>query len=357
MDTRRLARYPFLKESAAYTKDRGISLQDIIQDIAYKRSRDLGRDRVLEALNHGEIGERPLLEAEDQLRELLSYPMSRILVSCIADPYLTRRYALAEAVSAARRLRSEDAAFVEKLAGELEVDITLTKDAFRMHFLDFLKLTNQMRHRSWKLINQRVESGFVHLSRDRAIRVLQNAIQKRVEAGLPLPVNDDILKAFTSEIVHIKKLIEEKKARYKAEDLGRVRITRFPPCMYQLLAMIQAGENVPHTGRFAIVSFLHNIGLTNDEIFNLFSTVPDFDLSKTRYQIEHITGKISATEYTPPECSTMKSYGLCPGGDDLCHEPWMNHPLAYYRSKARWEREKSPIRAKPRDKARPSPPE
>ena len=58
----------------------------------------------------------------------------------------------------------------------------------------------------------------------------------------------------------------------------------------------------------------------------------------TEYQIEHITGTTSPTEYTPPECSTMKSYGVCPGGDALCHQEWMTHPLKYYRYKARRRR-------------------
>jgi len=39
--------------------------------------------------------------------------------------------------------------------------------------------------------------------------------------------------------------------------------------MYNLLAAIQNHENVPHTGRFAIVTFLHHIGLSNEEVFRV----------------------------------------------------------------------------------------
>ena len=106
--------------------------------------------------------------------------------------------------------------------------------------------------------------------------------------------------------------------------------------MYNLLASIQNHENVPHSGRFAIVTFLHHIGLSNEEIYKVFGDVPDFAADVTRYQIEHITGTTSATEYSTPECATMKSYGLCPGGDLLCHQPWMRHPLTYYRRKPKW---------------------
>ena len=106
--------------------------------------------------------------------------------------------------------------------------------------------------------------------------------------------------------------------------------------MYNLLAQIQNHENVPHMGRFAIVSFLHHISLGNEEIYRVFGDVPDFAADITKYQIDHITGTTSATEYTPPECSTMKSYGLCPGPDRLCLK--IKHPLSYYRIKGRERR-------------------
>ncbi len=110
--------------------------------------------------------------------------------------------------------------------------------------------------------------------------------------------------------------------------------------MKKLLEMIRAGENVPHTGRFAIVAFLHTLGMDSETILSTFATSADFDESKSRYQIQHITGEISGTEYTPPECSTMKSYGICFDPDSLCDKEWMGHPLKYYRLKGRKPRKK-----------------
>src|SRR6059058_4581389 len=204
---------------------------------------------------------------------------------------------------------------------------------FRLHFTDFLRFTNTMRETPWKLINQRVDRGYVILQRAKALRVMRNAIQRHIEEGLPLPVNEDIVTAFRTDLREIRGILEAKKATFKAEDIGKVSITRFPPCMYNLLAQIQNHENVPHMGRFAIVAFLHHIGLGNEEIYRVFGDVPDFAADVTRYQIEHITGTSSPTEYTPPECSTMKSYGICPGPDRICLT--IKHPLSYYRIKGR----------------------
>jgi len=340
MDVRTLARYPFFKESGQLIRDKGISLEDLVGDIALERARLMGKRRVLAALEKGEVPEAPFASEQEALLELLSYPVARMLVASVQDPYLTRRYALSEAVAANSRLQREEVAFIEGVAKELEVDLRRENGSARMYFADFLRYTNQMRSKTWKLINQIVDGGYVVLTKEKAIRILQNAIQRKIEKELEeMAVNDLILKGFHDQLRDIREIVAEKKAKFKAEDLGKVRITRFPPCMYQLLAMVQAGENVPHTGRFAIVSFLHNLGMSNEEIFNVFATVPDFDERKTGYQIEHITGKISSTEYTPPECATMKSYGLCPGPDETCLR--IRHPLSYYRLKARMEGKKN----------------
>ncbi len=340
-DLRTLAMYPFVREASRFVRSSGTTLEDLLSNPAYDRTRALGVDRVRSSLETGLVPERvPVGEAET-LAELLSYPVARIVVSCIADPYLNRRYAIAEAKRAHARMLLEDTERLEFLARELGLDARRQdggSHGFRVHFTEFLKHTRSMRDPAWKLINQAVDRGYVTLPRDRFVRLLQNAVQGAIEAELPLPVNDAILDAFRPATQELAGVLAQKKERFKAQELGKVSITRFPPCMYNILAAIQSHENVSHQGRFAIVAFLHHIGLSNDEIFRVFGDVPDFAADVTRYQIDHITGKISSTEYTPPECSTMKSYGLCPGGDALCHEPWMHHPLTYYRKKPTWLR-------------------
>ena len=333
MELSLLAKFPFLREAAAFIRSEGVTLEDLLTEPAYERARALGRKQVLDALERGVASERVAIDPADQLANLLAYPVARILVSANGDTYLIRRFALREAMETELRLAGESDDFVLHLAAQLGVDLRRQDGGFRLHVTDFLRVTNLMRDASWKLINQPLDAGYVRLRRDRTLRVLRNAIQRHIEEGLPLPVNDEIEAAFRAELEEVRGLLEEKKAAFKADDIGRVSITRFPPCMYNLLAQIQNHENVPHMGRFAIVSFLHHIGLSNEEVFRVFGDVPDFAADITKYQIDHITGTTSATEYTPPECSTMKSYGLCPGPDRLCLK--IRHPLSYYRIKGR----------------------
>ncbi|UCG68445.1 MAG: DNA primase large subunit PriL [Thermoplasmata archaeon] len=338
MDLLQMAHYPFLRESASYLKEKGFSLDELLSDIAYERTRVQGKERIMEALEVGKIQEHSLLTDADRLAELLSYVAARILVSCVNDPYLTKRYALAEAKTANIRLEAEDFGFVVEVARELELDVRLEDGICKIHFIHFLRNTSQMRSKPWKIANQNLQDGYITLDKSHLARVIQQALQTRIESELPTDVNDEILKHLKDHITDISKVLEERKGTYKAEDFGKIRVTKLPPCMRQLLAKVQAGENLPHSGRFALTAFFHALGMSSEEVLQLFSSSPDFDESKTRYQIEHITGKISGTEYTPPECSTMKSYGICQGEDALCKKEWMTHPLKYYRVKDKGSR-------------------
>lgn len=336
-----MANYPFLSESSVYLKKMGPSLEELLHDLAYERTRVSGKERVLEALSEGRINDRSLISDADCLVELLSYIAARILVSCVNDSYLTKRYALAEAKTANLRLQNEDFDFVVNVAMELDLDVKQEDGACKIHFTHYLRNTSQMRSKPWKIANQNLHKGYIILDKTRLARVIQQALQMRIERELPAEVTNEILKDLKGHITEITKIVEERKNTFKAEDFGKLRVTKLPPCIQQLIAKVQAGENLPHSGRFALTAFLHSLGMSPDEILQLFASSPDFDESKTRYQIEHITGKISGTEYTPPECSTMKSYGICFNEDSLCKKEWMTHPLKYYRTKDKGSKKKN----------------
>ena len=335
MDVRLAAKYPFLKDASAYLKDSGIALEKLVTSVAYERARYLGKERVMEAVDNGLIEDHPMATEVDASLELLSYPVARMIVSAVADPMLVKRYAIAEAKKSNERLRTEGVPFLKTVAQELGLSVSQEDGNIAVNFADFLRFSSAMRSRDWKLVNQNIIDGKVIVTKNRLIRLIEQMLTDKISSELPLPVNDAIIRAFASDIEDIKKIYEKKRAEQKSKDMGRVSIVRFPPCMKKILTMIQAGENVSHSGRFALVSFLHTLGMNSDDILETFSTAPDYDESKTRYQIQHITGEISGTEYTPPECSTMKSYGICYDPDALCEQEWMTHPLKYYKAKGK----------------------
>lgn len=335
MDLATAAKYPFLKESAGILKDTGVNLDQLVTSMAYESARLAGKERVSEALEDGEIGDHPMLTKVDATKELLSYPVARMIVSAVADPAFVKRYAISEAKKANERLRGESDEFILKVAAELGLKASKDDGSFAVDFADFLRFSSAMRSKSWKLVNQRIVDGDVIVSKARLVRIIESMLTDKISSELPLEVNDLILDRFSPTITEIRDVLEEKRKEQKTESMGRLSIVRLPPCMRKLLEMIRSGENVPHSGRFALVAFLHTLGMDSQEILETFSTAPDFDPSKSEYQIKHITGEISGTEYTPPECSTMRSYGICFEPDALCDDGRVRHPLTYYRRKGR----------------------
>jgi len=114
-------------------------------------------------------------------------------------------------------------------------------------------------------------------------------------------------------------------------DIDTVVPELFPPCMQALLDKVQKGEHLEHHSRFAIATFLTSIGMTTDQIVELFQVNPGFGEDATRYQVDHIRGDTSPTDYSTPSCATMQSYGDCINPDDLCDT--ISHPMAYYEKK------------------------
>ncbi len=334
-----LARYPFLPESSAYLKQQGITLESLVSSAVYEPARHAGRRRVLEALAEGVIHERAVTGDVDCLVELLSYAVARIIVSCNADEHLIQRYALAEAVATENRLNGENLDFIIEMALFMGMDVRPDDGKASVHFADYLRHSSQMRANEWKLVNKDLDRGRVSVSGKDLARLLRHAVDDRIASELPLPVNDAIIESFRNSIDLVREEVERRKAKFEKETYGKVSFLRLPPCMKRLMGMMKKGENVPHVGRFALTSFLHTIGMSNDEIVAVFSSSPDFKEQLARYQIDHITGKSSGVEYLPPECATMKTQGICFDPDSLCRKKWLHHPLNYYRVKGK-KREK-----------------
>jgi len=340
MDKLRAARYPFLAESSAFAESHSADIVSLIMSPAYDAARKRGMDRVLESIRRSEVSYVKLIFEYEQLMEVMSYPYARILVSCLNDRFLTKRYALAEAVRMSILLENERPDTVIAIAKELKVDAVAKDEMLMMHFTDYLKLASRIKSIDWKLVNSELFNGNVFLSNGKFCRALQNALQDRIESELPLRVPNDIRAAVAKDVKHLEIALNEMKTKFGDSVGGDVIVTEFPPCIRALLVGTQNGLNLPHSGRFALVSFLHALGMDSEQIMELFSKSPDFDASKTVYQVRHITGELSGTEYTPPECSTMKSYGICFEPDDLCGNEKVVHPLIYYRIRTRtWRRD------------------
>jgi len=333
MDSLSAARYPFLKGAAQFAEENSADIESLVNSTSYESARKRGLERVLNAISQHIVNDVSLLQEYDRLMEVLSYPYARMIVSCVNDRFLTKRYALAEA-SRMNALLSNDHTSETMVAAELEVRSAIEKDGrISLHFSDYLRFSHAIKAVEWKLINTDIRNGYVRLEPEKFNRLLQNALQERIEKELPLNVPSEFMKALRKDVDHVTVALNETKKKLSPTGGEGMNADYLPPCIKAILASAQNGVNLPHSARFALVSFLNALGLTYEQIIGLFAQSPDFDESKSSYQIKHITGEERGREgYTPPECATMKTNGICFDPDNLCQK--INHPLNYYRVKS-----------------------
>ncbi len=336
---KKYARYPFSDEARDYIAKHGPDIQELLEDIAYQSARYRGKERVLQAIEKGVVEPFQGTSKMDCLVEMLSYAVARMLVSVLKENFLLKRYALAEGVKLKNELGSheDESPFVYRTLG---MDPLVEDGVYYLHFTTYMKLEIPMRAKEWKLSNAPLANGTVSLTKVKMDRLAQSALQKKIEMELPLPIADNVTERLENDLAQVKEQFAVLKKQLPDTDLGRINLAHFPPCMKRLVGMAQRGENISHSGRFALTTFLHAIGASNEEILKVFAGSPDFDESIAMYQIEHITGVTSGTEYSPPECATMKSQGICEDPDKLCSYDWMTHPMKYYRAKDRGRKKK-----------------
>lgn len=337
-----IARYPYLRDAKTYVKNQGMAITELIKDPLYERARSIAIERLDQAFENKDIGVRRLSTESDCIMELFSYPLARMITCCINDSFFTRRYALGEAVRFYKNLTKETTSDIVDTVKEFNFNINYDEENnhLTIYFTDYLSFA-PTRYKTWKLVNREVQNGYVTITPKDLSRLSQEALRHRINEELAdKPCHELIKKTFLEDINRLKNKVAAIQKNNETIPVGKLDIDKLPPCIKRILADVQAGENVPHMGRFALVSFLSSLKLTTQDIIDLFNKAPDFDEEKSRYQIDHITGEISSTSYKPPGCEKLKTYGLCPSEeiDEICKRT--NHPLSYYQYQWRKERKK-----------------
>jgi len=199
-------------------------------------------------------------------------------------------------------------------------------------------------------VNRDLRDGFVLLNRSEFLRLLQSAFYMKVRERLPLEVPAGIRHAvmkYTEEIKRVWERVKSeafKRGSCGGEDIKIMDVSCFPPCISRILSGLLAGENISHAGRFALTAFLLNIGMKPEEVMQLYKNAPDFNASRTKYQVEHIAGS-KGTKYISPSCDTLRTYGLCVKEEnEICKE--ISHPLKYYARKLQLKKR---VRAKEKE--------
>ena len=277
-----------------------------------QRWSDWGRRRPI----YGMVSNMTYVEPEGTL----SFLAASMICRKMSNPKLTGLFAYTEATYAERVLErvvmhrdggKEGRDRIKSICKEVlgATPDTMPKGGlpiYRLPFVTYMKHTTGL-GRKWKLINQTVHDGLVHIDGGTLTRLLRDSItayiRERIKNMPEPPINApaDIVEWCTS--------------RTEKTDGGGGDM---PPCVEQCIAKMNAGENLQHNGRFLLATFSIHAGMDDASIAAFFEGAPDYSAKTTTYHI----GQIRERGYYVPSCQKIASNGLCPGCD-------ATHPTKY----------------------------
>jgi DNA primase large subunit len=328
-----LAKYPFLKRTAEHVKKIGLRIEELANpemSQILNRAEERVKNAILYAVSVGEKRENDV--------EIPSFPVAIMLAIATKNSFIKRRYALAEAKQAYNNMQFENSEKILAIAADFDWTLAPNRDSafpleFALNFTDYLRNTTHLRDEKWKLVNRLLVQGTVYLNKHDVTRLLQEEVQRRIEKRLEATELPTFPEKITQMAERLTALAKEKIGAEEMEGFPKVVAqSAFPPCIAALYEAASKGRHLSHVGRFTLTAFLVNIGMPPEKVNELFKSFSDYNERLTRYQVEHIAGERgSRTRYTPPQCSTLQTHGVCTNSDDLCRR--VRHPLKYYKLK------------------------
>ena len=305
-----LAKYPFLAEAGEYLRDKGFNLEQLGHpDWAPLVEKAYGR---IVVASSGQVYGSEAERLENPDMEILSFIVAVILLKAAGIQTLTRRFSLAEARRAERYLQQDlwsskknldlPLKIIQELFG---VEVRVENDEFVLGVADYLQRAVHFHEKEWKLVNRRVQKGFVYLTAHETVRLIRTELGQFINSriqSISLPPIPDTFKARVHDLVLLSSKFSD----------AVVVSSDYPPCVKHAIEVLEKGENLPHSGRFLLATYLLARGQTTDQIAPLFKNAPDYNERITRYQLEHISGSSGrGTKYQCPSCEKLRSESLC----------------------------------------------
>ena len=231
----RLAYYPFLPEVREAVRELGPDLGAVLTSPLYAGVRSRACERVEGALENG-IPPVAVTDERGALMELLSVPIARMLVVRLGERQLTQRYAQAEAFRVHGALsRDPELDALDRAAAAVGLPLVADGDAggYRLHFADFLRAAPS--DPAWKLVLRTVDKGQVRIDRKDAVRLVQEALSRRVleeleaEKGKPMPA--EVEEALEPLVDRVTPKLDAARDSWTSGDFGPVQPELFPPCI------------------------------------------------------------------------------------------------------------------------------
>ena len=313
-----IAKYPFLTDAGEYLKDKGFSLSQFGTDPILKLTVDKAFHRITVA-TEGQVYNSALIDGQASKPhvlefEVFSFLLAIVLIKLSGMSTLVKRFALAEARRAEAYLKKDlgrasnqsEIDLIKKIIFELSgIEVIKKDDFFIISISDYLKQSATFHEREWKLINRHVENGKVFLNSDKIVRLIRKELGVYIISKINNAPVPEMIPGLESEVKNLISIAKKFTPTFVATG-------EYPPCIKHAIDVLEKGENLPHSGRFMLATFLLAKGQSVKQIAPLFKNAPDYNERITLYQLNHLAGASgSTTKYSCPSCEKLKTQNLC----------------------------------------------
>lgn len=311
-----MAKYPFLADAGQYLRDKGFTLEQFGTDPDLRVIVDKACHRI-EAAAAGGVYKSDIVEGAASSgaalpREAFSFLIAVVLLRLAGARTLVRRFALAEARRAEGHLARDLAAapggegLAPRIMAEL-FSVRVERDGadLAVPVADYVRRSVAFHEREWKLVNRRVWGGLVRLTPRETVRLVRAEIGSYIVSRIDAARVPEMSPGFAGPVGRLAELA-------KRFEVKRAAPTAVPPCVKHAIGVLERGENLPHSGRFMLGTFLLARGEPVERIAPLFRNAPDYSERVTMYQLRSLAGGGEGGRgYSCPSCEKLRGQGLC----------------------------------------------
>lgn len=290
-----LRKYNFLDECKDYLRTINFNGFEDLEDSKYEHMFKRAMDRIRSAVDND------IYQHSDNVSyEIISFVIAVKIVHATGNKRLLKRFVLYESMVVEQSLQSDfDDEFIRNiLLAKFSKLKRVEKDGYeyKVGVADYMMMMSQFNEKEWRLVNQKVDQGFVFIKKGKFVRLMRVGIMKFLENM----VSSNTLKLPSMFDEHVVT------ARGLLEDFAVVPMSKtYPPCMTKIIDQINRGENPNNISRVILTTYLLNRGVSVEDVAETFNNTPDHDSKKTEYYISRLVG------YKSYGCSKIESYGLC----------------------------------------------
>ena len=314
LGTNDLAKYSFLNEASDYIRETHFDFEEfnrpemkhVIDRAAERIETEITKGLVYEKLDKYEI-------------EILTFLVTLIIAKSIGSESILKKYSLFEAMRAEKYLTEDlrkernnerKRLLLFKIFEDLfkmNVDLD-SKDSnlFKVKVSDYLTRAPNFHEEEWKLINRLVHNGYVYLDADETVRLIRSELTSLIYSRVKTMTLSNLPDSIKSKVDDLRIKLQP---HY---EYRRYQPTHYPPCIKKALEVMNRGENLPHSARLMLATYMLAIGKSVEDIIILFHNAPDYNENITKYQVEHLAGnRGSHTKYSVPSCEKLRNENLC----------------------------------------------